>query len=311
MNRNAIRIIWSEHLPPNVKEVSFDSNRIATIGLPPRWPHTIKILCLDRNKITNTQVVTEWPQGLEILSLDDNPLYIVPKRLPDALDLLSMSYTRLKILNNLPPGLKKLRAYYSSIEVIGPLPSALQYLILGHNILKSSQVFQHTLPQTLTFLNLDYNALTYLPEDLPDTLETLSVVGNKLTTLPRNLPASLRLLIANKNRIRAFDPIWKENQRLFQLHIRDNCVTENLLVFKEIDRLDDLYQANNWNQDIHHIQAWRIQKAFRVFKLKTGMRVWARFGRIVKELTRVAYCPELVCKYHDIETLRLHRSHWF
>jgi len=69
-----------------------------------------------------------------------------------------------------------------------------------------------------------------------------------------------------------------------------------------------LFQANNWNQDYHHIQAWRIQKAFYVFKLKTGIRVWARYHRILNELTEVSYLPNLVIKYHYIESLKKYLS---
>jgi len=309
-NTNDIRVIHEQFLPPNVQEVCFYGNCLHKLGLPARWPQSLKIISLERNDITNTNEIIDWPAELEVLSLDDNPLYLNPKWLPDTLDLLSMSYTKLKSISYLPRGLKKLRAYYSSIQTLGPLPQSLEYLNLGYNQLKSVPMFRYALPPTLKFLNLDYNKLTFLPENLPNSIETLSVVGNNLTALPKNLPAQLRLLIANKNRIREFTPIWKPNQRLFQLHIRDNCVTENLIILRETDRVDDIFQANNWNQDIHHIHAYRIQKAVRVYRLKKAMRVWARYKRIVDELVKVAYSPELVTKYHDIESLRKYKIQW-
>jgi Leucine-rich repeat (LRR) protein len=309
-NMNTIEVIHEQFLPPNVQEVGFYGNRIHKLGLPDRWPLTLKIISLERNDITNTNEVREWPPNLDSLSLDDNPLYLNPKWLPDTLDLLSVCYTKLKSLSYLPRGLKKLRAYYSSIQTLGPLPQSLEYLNLGYNQLKSGPMFRYTLPPTLKFLNLDYNKLTFLPENLPNSIETLSVVGNNLTTLPKHLPAQLRVLIANKNRIQEFNPIWKPNQRLLQVHIRDNCVTENLIILRETDRVDDVFQANNWNQDIHHIHAYRIQKALRVYRLKKAVRVWARYKRIVDELVEVAYSPELVTKYHDIESIRKYRAQW-
>jgi Leucine-rich repeat (LRR) protein len=309
-NNNDIHVIHEQFLPPNVKEVCFYGNRIHKLGLPDRWPQTLKIISLERNDITNTNETIEWPQDLETLSLDDNPLYEQPKRLPENLDLLSMSYTKLKTVSELPKGLKKLRAYYSQIQTVGPLPPSLEYLNLGYNQLKTPSIFRYPLPKTLVFLNLDYNNLTQIPENLPDSIQTLSVVGNKLISLPKHLPAQLRLLIANKNRIREFTPIWKPNQRLFQFHIRDNCVTENLIILRETDKADDVFQANNWNQDIHHIYAYRIQKALRVYRLKKAIRVWARYKRIVDELVEVAYSPELVTKYHDIESLRKYITQW-
>lgn len=309
-NNNDIHVIHEQFLPPNVREVSFYGNCIHKYGLPDRWPETLRIISLERNDISNTNETIVWPAELEVLSLDDNPLHEQPKNLPENLDLLSMSYTKLKTLSNLPKGLKKLRAYYSQLLTIGPLPSSLEYLNLGYNQLKTSSIFRYPLPKTLAFLNLDYNNLTQIPENLPDSIHTLSVVGNKLTALPKHLPAKLRLLIANKNRIQEFKPVWKPNQRLFQLHVRDNCLTENLIILRENDQVDDVFQANNWNQDIHHIHAYRIQNAMRVYRLKTAMRVWARYRRIVDELVKIAYSPELVTKYHDIESLRKHKTQW-
>jgi Leucine-rich repeat (LRR) protein len=309
-NTNDIRAIHEQFLPPNVQEVCFYGNRLHKFGLPDRWPQSLKVISLERNDITNTNETIVWPIELEVLSLDDNPLYEQPKRLPDNLDLLSMSYTKLKTVSELPKGLKKLRAYYSQIQTVGPLPPSLEYLNLGYNQLKTPSIFRYPLPKSLVFLNLDYNNLTQIPENLPDSIQTLSVVGNKLIALPKHLPAQLRLLIANKNRIREFTPTWKPNQRLFQLHIRDNCVTENLIILRETVKVDDVFQANNWNQDIHHIHAYRIQKALRVYKLKKAVRVWARYGRIVDELVEVAYSPELVTKYHDIESLRKYKTQW-
>lgn len=310
-NTNDIHVIHEQYLPPNVKEVCFYGNCLHKLGLPDQWPQTLRIISLERNTITNTNETVVWPSQLEVLSLDDNPLHEQPKNLPENLNLLSMSYTRLKTLSNLPKGLKKLRAYYSQLLTVGPLPPTLEYLNLGYNQLKTSSIFRYPLPKTLTFLNLDYNNLTQIPENLPDSIQTLSVVGNKLIALPKHLPANLRILIANKNRIREFTPVWKPNQRLFQLHIRENCITENLIILRENDQVDDVFQANNWNQDIHHIHAYRIQKAMRVYNLKRAMRVWARYNRIVDELVKVAYSPELVTKYHDIESLRKYKRQWF
>lgn len=304
-NNNNIQVIHAHFLPPNAREVYFYGNHLHNYCLPTRWPQNLKLINLERNDIRNTNETTEWPIELEALSLDDNPLCEQPKGLPQTLELLSMSYTKLKKLSNLPTGLKKLRAYYSNIQKVDPLPPNLEYLNLGYNQLKYSSIFINPLPKTLIFLNLDYNSLTEIPENLPDSIQTLSVVGNKLITLPKHLPVKLNYLIANKNRIREFIPIWKPNQNIFQLHVRDNCITENLIVLKENNLVDEVFQANNWNQDIHHIYAYRIQRAMRLYKLKKAMRVWSRYKRIVDELVTVAYSPELVTKYHDIESLRM------
>jgi hypothetical protein len=120
-----------------------------------------------------------------------------------------------------------------------------------------------------------------------------------------HLPAALKMLIANKNRIATFNPSWKPGQRLFQLHVRDNCLTENLLGLKERGLVEDIFQANNWNQATHHVHAITIQRAFANYKFRKAMRRWAQLGRIEKELIQVAYAPEIVMKCHDVETVRL------
>lgn len=304
-NNNDLQIICSDLLPPNVKVVNFYNNTLGPNSLPLRWRDTIETIVLDRNQITTTNTVAEWSASLQSLSIDDNPLTDIPQRLPETLILLSMSYCDIKILTRLPSQLKQLRAYYNKITKIEKLPDTLEYVHLAYNQLQSPAIFRYKLPPTLRYLNLDYNKLTTLPETLPNTLETLSVVGNALKSLPMHLPTALKILIANKNRIATFKPSWKPGQRLFQLHVRDNCLTENLLGLKDQNLVEDIFQANNWNQATHHVHATTIQKAFANYKFRKAMRRWAQLGRIEKELIEVAYLPELIVKYNDIESIRL------
>jgi Leucine-rich repeat (LRR) protein len=306
LNTNDIQTILTTRLPPNLQELSLCNNSIKAQGLPPIWLPTLKIILLDRNQIQATSQVVEWPPSLEVLSMDDNPLQHVPHSLPTTLDLLSVSYCKLKSLptSELPPTLKRIRAYYNAIETLGQLPQELTYLHLGHNLLQSSALLKTILPPTLKFLNLDYNQLTSLPEIFPETLETLSVIGNRLEALPTNLPKSLKMLIANENCIRVFKPSWKPGQRLFQIHLRDNQLTENLLGLKEQGLTEDIFQAKNWNLEVHHIHARTIQRLFVKYKFRKAIRAWSRLGRMEKELLELSYAPEIVVKCHDIDSIR-------
>lgn len=300
-NTNDLYLIPTDHFPPNVKDVNFYNNCLTESGLPPRWPPTLQTILLDRNQICSTASVTEWPLNLKVLSLDDNPLHHLPQHLPNTVELLSVSYCKLKTLSTgLPSTLKRLRAYYNAIHTLGSLPKDLQYVHLGHNYIQSPTLLRTSLPPTLKFLNLDYNKLTSLPENLPETLETLSVVGNRLEALPKNLPKSLRMLIANSNCIKTFKPSWKPGQRLFQLHIRENQLTENLLYLKEQGTIEDIFQSKNWNLEVHHIYARKIQRMVANYTIRKAIRAWARLGRIEKELMEVSYAPEIVVKCHDI-----------
>jgi Leucine-rich repeat (LRR) protein len=303
-NNNEICVICPDFLPPNVQEVNFYNNALHEDGLPARWIDSIETIVLDRNLITTTAPVAEWPIHLETLSIDDNPLKVIPDRLPSDLELLSVSYCDLSNLQHLPVNLRRLRAYYNKISKIEKLPQTLEYIHLAYNQLQSPTLFRHKLPPTLRYLNLDYNKLTTLPDVLPDTLESLSIVGNALKSLPKHLPKALKILIANKNRIQSFKPVWKQGQHLFQLHLRENCLTENLLGLKDQGLVEDIFQANNWNQEAHHIHARVIQHMFAMYKFRKAIRRWAQLGRIEKELIEVAYTPEIVVKCHDVESIR-------
>jgi Leucine-rich repeat (LRR) protein len=303
-NSNDICVICSDLLPPNVKVVSFYGNCLRSDGLPLRWGQSLETILLERNEIRTTNTVAEWPPFLKTLSLDDNPLEDIPQRLPPSLELLSISYCKLRKLSDLPPHVKKIRAYYNSISTVSQLPEHLEYLHLGQNKIQSYTFFRHALPSKLAFLNLDSNLLTSLPDTLPDTIQTLSVASNNLTSLPTHLPASLKLLIANKNRIRSFKPSWKLGQRLFQVHLRDNCITENLLGLKDEEYVEDIFQANNWNLETHHMCALQIQRAFAKYRFRSAMRSWSRLGHIRGELLEVSYAPEIVVKCHDVESIR-------
>jgi Leucine-rich repeat (LRR) protein len=306
LNHNEIVSLYTGLFPPNVEHLHLGKNLITAEGLPTIWPPHLKTLNLEMNEIQDTKRVEFWPENLEELCLNDNPLEIIPENLPSNLRHLSICYANLHTLENLPPSLKLLRSFYNSIKQIKSLPATLEHLNIGYNYLTSSIFVGLTLPHTLRYLNLDSNNLSWLPDTLPDSLEYVSAVDNKLTCLPYNLPKSLKHLIVNKNRIYHFDPVWKPNQTLQQLHIRNNFLTENLLSLQESGRVQAVYQGNNWNQEIHHLCAWTIQKAFYVYKVKLGIRSWARLNKVVGELLEVAYLPEYVVRHHEIPT----RSLW-
>ncbi len=305
LNHNDICFLYTGLFPPNVEHLHLARNLITSEGLPRTWPQTLKTLNLELNKIHDTTHVEHWPEGLEELSLDDNPLEHVPDNLPTNLKHLSICYANIHTLEHLPSSLKLLRSFYNSITQINYLPETLEHLNVGYNYLPSSVFLNLTLPPTLRYLNLNSNKLTWLPENLPESLEYVSAADNQLTSLPRTLPKSLKTLIVNKNRIFTFEPTWKPEQRLLQLHIRNNYLIENLLSLQESGRVQAVYQGNNWNQELHHLCAWTIQKAFYVFKIKLGIRSWARLNKIVGELFEVAYLPEVVVRHHDIPTRAL------
>jgi Leucine-rich repeat (LRR) protein len=299
---NRLRSIHLGLFPPEVEHLNLSTNLLGSNDLALEFPQTLKTLNLDENSIQTLQTLEQWPPHLEELSMNDNPLKVCPRGLPLTLHTLAIAGCNLIKVECLPYSLKKIDASCNRIRQLDLLPRQLVSAHLGNNLLRSDALFRTRMPPTLRYLNLDKNRITELPGNLPDTLEYLSVKQNELLTLPKTLPKYLKMLIVTENRIREIEIQWKEGQRLLQLHIGDNCLCENLIHLQEENRIETVYQANNWNQEIHHIYAWKIQKAFQLYWFRKAIRCWARFGRIKTELIETAYLPELVTRYHDIPT---------
>jgi Leucine-rich repeat (LRR) protein len=303
LNKNEIPVIHTVFLPPNIQHLSLVKNYLRSDGLPVEWPRTLKSINLDHNSIYDTDIVEVWPSALEDLSFDDNPLRECPKGLPETLKSLSMNGCELQILQNLPNSIKKLDCAYNKIKMIQSLPAQLECLFLSNNLLSSKFLSKCKMPLHLKLLNLDYNNIKFLPKNLPDSLEHISARGNQLIDLPGEWPQNLQMLVLNDNRIQNFQPKWKHGQKLIQLHIRNNCVTENLICLQETNKVAHVYQAFNWNQDIHHIHAYRIQKCFHVYQLKKGIRTFARLQKIQNQLMEIAYLPELITRFNQVDSL--------
>jgi Leucine-rich repeat (LRR) protein len=301
---NRLQSIHIGLFPPEVEHLNLSTNRLGYNEVRLEFPPTLKTLNLDDNPIQTADVLGQWPSNLEELSLNETQLKSSPRGLPQSLHTFSISGCNLITLDRLPYSLKKLDASCNQIRQLDLLPRNLVSLHLGINSLRSDALFRARMPPNLRYLNLDHNQLTELPDNLPDTIEYLSVKRNYLRKVPTSYPKQLRMLILTENRILEFSPQWKEGQRLLQLHIGDNCICENLINYQEENRVQTVYQANNWNQEIHHIYAWKIQKAFHMYWFKKAIRCWARVGHIKAELMEIAYLPELVVKYNDIPTYR-------
>jgi Leucine-rich repeat (LRR) protein len=304
LNQNEIPAIYPNLLPPNIQHLSLLKNYLRADGLPTTWPRTLKTINLDHNSIYDTDIVEAWPPELEELSFDDNPLTNCPKNLPETLKILSMNGCSIKNILGLPNSLKKLDCAYNKIRNIQSLPTNLECLILSHNYLCSKYISKCRLPINLKSLYLDFNNLTFLPNNLPETLEYISAQGNKITDLPAEWPKNLQMLVLNNNKIKEFQPKWKHGQKLIQLHVRDNYLTRNLIELQEANKVSNVFQANNWNQDIHHIYAYKIQKCFHIYQLKKGLRSFARLGKVKNQLMETAYLPELVIRFNYVESLK-------
>jgi hypothetical protein len=241
-----------------------------------------------------------WPSALRELSLDDNECTSIPENLPETLELLSIAGCKVNTLSNMPRLLKKLRAQYNLIKRIQQFPEQLMHIQLSYNLLQSSAIFRYKLPPTLQVLQLDSNHLTWLPSEFPDTLETLNLGNNTITEFTSKIPAKLKLLILNNNKLRIFQPTWGSSNQQLSLFIRNNCIIENLDYLKTRYRVESIYQGENWNKIIHGIHAKVIQFAYARYKLRKGIRSWARVAKIQEELLATAMHPDFVGRFDEV-----------
>jgi hypothetical protein len=302
LNRNDIHQVYTELFPPHVRHVNLSSNRIST-GLPVVWQDSIETLNLDYNYISHTDFIEHWPTGLRELSMDETGIKVTPEGLPITLETLSLSGCNIHTIQHLPLFLRKLKANYNFIRKLEKLPHTLFYIQLSQNLLRSSSIFRHRLPPNLRVLQLDYNELTWIPSSWPDTLETLNLSNNSITEFRSKLPASLKLLLLNNNRITVFQPTFPETRlQNCSLYIRNNCISENLTFYVQEGHFRTIYQADNWNKVTHHIYAKMIQFVFAKYKLKRGIRSWARFNKIYEEMLAVAMQPQRIGQFEPIES---------
>lgn len=300
LNSNSIHILYSELLPPNIKYLNMSYNYL-TNNLPSVWPDTIEILNLEYNHIQSTDAVLHWPNQLRELLLNGTLLNTIPKYLPQSLEILSLTYCNLVTLRFLPHKLKTLRVTYNRLKNVELLPRELQYAYMSENRIESNSIFKYRLPHNLKIIHLDSNCLTWLPTNFPDTLEILNLSNNLITEFTSVIPSKLKLLLLDNNKIRIFQPIWKKDTTVkFSLYIRNNCITDTGIAFLINPCLELIYDTDNWNKLEHTIAVIKIQIIFMKYKLKKGIRTWARVVKIYDELIKTAMHPDRIGKFEEL-----------
>jgi len=300
LDRNDIRILYRDLLPPNPIKLVLSKNDILTDGLCREWPNSIEKLELDDNHIRDLSFVEHWPTHLKTLLLDGNPLQEIQLEVP-SLEELSLCYTDIRKLDKLPPNLKLLRAFYSRISATGKFPAMLEYLHLAHNQLNSA-VFLNPMPTQLKYLNLSANRLKTIPANLPDSIETLILTKNQITELPATLPKNLLQLELSDNKLKIFQPSWKPGQRIQQLGLRNNCILNTEAELLESGRVVRATVGENWNEEIHKFSARCIQRNYKVWKLARILRQRQRLRAYKSELFEITYHPDFMGRWNVPES---------
>lgn len=211
---NDIAAVEVAHLPQTLETLDLLYNCVAHFGAG-RWPPTLKSLLLSHNLITNDALAElarcEMPVTLKNLKLDDNPFTTLDHlQLPDAIEYLDLSHTRLHTLG-------------SAFE----FPALLESLDLSNN--EHLAFTRVRFPARLRHLNLDgckLDSLHYF--EWPASLWRLLLCGNHLRHL--TLCADWARLTALKHLELYFNHIaslqgWQPPPNLAYLDLSKNELT--------------------------------------------------------------------------------------
>ena len=137
----------------------------------------------------------------------DKPELIINHKLPNKLDLLSLTNLELEKLPKLPTKIKRLYIDGNKLTKLNNLPNSLKELFCDNNQLTELD----DLPDSLEILRCGYNKITKL-DNLPISLKELDCYNNQLSNLD-NLPTSLKNLNCYNNQLSNLDnlPISLKN----------------------------------------------------------------------------------------------------
>jgi hypothetical protein len=290
LNKNYLRYIFSEFLPPTLEHISFNENEIHHLELGHPLPH-LKTLTVDKNNLKYMDINTNLP-SLHTFSANHNILWNLEflQEMP-SLKHLSLSQNDLKTLNNLPPNLQILSAKFNRIQMVqSRLPNSLVELNLLGNSLRMGSLPIHW-GTNLRLLNLAYNSLKEFPKRLPETVEDIRLMNNQLESIPEKLPVNLKRLNISGNRIRQLPK--KTNIHLEVLFASFNHLTQD---FNEepLRWISHFWEEKNWNQKKHHLSQQVIKRCWKRYLLKLRLRHILRSHRIYDELLMVALHPDHV-----------------
>lgn len=303
LNHNHLHSLCEDFIPRTCKVVLAGHNNLTADGLPTEWPEQVETISLDANSIRDTEE-TSWPVGLTALNLDGNPLQVWPNRLPDSLTSLNVSHTNIQKVDPLPRQLKRLEANSSKVKQLPTsLPDSLEFLFLYNNLLRNSRL-PFAWGENLKILDLTRNALTKFPEHLPDSLETLYLDENKITEIPARLPTNLVTLVLESNLVRkiTLEPRRKPLQVFSVANNQLTVSVRQLQREKGIDFALTIREIDNWYDPVFDESVKKIQKAWKVYRMKKPLKAFLKTSRVKGELQQVSMHPCRAGRFENISS---------
>jgi Leucine-rich repeat (LRR) protein len=165
---NRLRMVQETLLPRGLTRLDVSGNCLHGFFSLPPTVHTLVALGNDIADLSD-EAASELPRGLVTLALSRNPLrHVATACLPDGLQELMLSHTKLRCLGPLPASLRVLSASYCRIRSLPPaLPSALEYVDLeGNELGRSGLPARWDNAVGLRHVNLGRNRLREVPRGL-------------------------------------------------------------------------------------------------------------------------------------------------
>lgn len=290
LNKNYLRFLPFDMIPPVVKHLSVDQNDLTRIEIDAPMPNLLTFSA-EENDISFVDI--EFPLiSLSSLNLSKNRLKSdtgLHQHMLPSLKHLNLSYNDIQILSPLPPTLETLNVGFCRIKLLpSRLPPNLLTLYALDNQLKNG-----CLPSfwgnSLRILNLSKNQLKEFPKKLPDSLEELFLSRNEIVKIPYILPTNLRVLTMGKNKIREIPK--KTNVMLDLLVIPDNQLTRDFSK-EPVSWSKQMIEIGNWNGKIHNVSQKMIRKCWKRYLLQKRLRHLYRSRTILEELLMVALHPD-------------------
>lgn len=220
-------LISFDNLPPNVSEISADSNKIESIDIK---SYTIKELSLVNNKIKTIKSLPNtiekidldnnylndnsfrdviFPDTLEYLVLDNNLLEKIPI-LNHNLNTLSIRHNHLKSLTGMPKYISSIDFSHNMIDRIIDWPQYVKKVVGTHNFIKIIR----DIPLSVEYLDMERNELKFVPI-LHSNMKFADFSSNNISVfLARYIPEKLERLNLKNNILANIPQLFADDERV-------------------------------------------------------------------------------------------------
>jgi Leucine-rich repeat (LRR) protein len=294
---NNLAVIPEDFLPRGIKRVSFVANNIRNDGLPVVFPDTVEEILVDKNGLRDFCGVDHFPSHLKKISANYMNIDTFTKLDHDSLEDISIHHAVLTSVGLLPHSLQRLNLSNNNISMMpNRFPMNIRHVDLSNNRLHFAGLPSFW-GNALEELHLDLNKIDRFPKNLPSTLLVLTLGVNRIKEVPslQHLP-NLKTLGLYKNKIKHITIEYRRKPIVY-VNLRVNHLTYSA---QEINRQTqqqwalNIEESDNWNTEKHQSSVRKIQKNWRVSRIRNRIRTWKRTGVLREELMCVSMMPERV-----------------